>query len=823
MPSSAKSFRYRGSLTTPPYGEGVQWVVLAERLTLDPAQIAAFTNTIHEANSREPKPLYGRTVLTDVPGFAATNTANITVTTIADGGPGSLRQALVDAGSDGTITFAPALNGGTISLTSGQLVIGKNVNVIGPGADQLAVSGNGLGRVFSVPAGVSTLLSGLTVTGGQISSAERGAGILNRGNLTLWGCTVSSNRIVWNNLNDPNGGGIMNENSATLKLVNCTVVGNQAYYGGGIYNTSAGSLEVTQSTISGNIGLVFGGGILTWGPATLRSVTVVSNLFQGLHLIGATTIQNCLLADNRGGNCYGAAANLTSLGYNLSSDATANLTAASDLSNTNPLLGPLTDNGGPTWTHALLIGSPAINAGTNAPADPPPTDQRGSGYPRLAAGTQDIGAFEAPLTVTNLADSGPGSLRQALTNVSPGGVIYFAPALNGGTISLTSGELVIAKNLSLIGPGANLLSVSGRGLSRVFSVVSNFPPVIATLAGLTITNGNGMGASLAGSGGGVLNHYCCLTVSNCTLIGNSATSDSGGGIMNLGSGGLASLTLLNSTVTGNRAQFYGGGAFSAGAGGKVTMTIHNSTLSGNTAAGVGGGGIWNEDSTLVLTSSTLTGNRATASGAIGAGLAARGIERITNTIVAGNLTGTGTTPNDIRWGSVDSASHTLVGDAASAPGVSHGFDGNQIGNGGSGTRAIASILDTNLAFNGGPTRTHRLVTDSPALDVGTNAVTTYLRYDQRGIGFDRAANGIVDIGAYEMAPPVHAYSSSTPQGYRLAVKGEPHEALEIHYKNELHHTWRTLHTGVTDAQGKLEHTDTSSPGVSRRFYRYARP
>jgi hypothetical protein len=140
-PNSAKSFRYRGSLTTPPYGEGVQRVVLAERLTLDPAQIAAFTDTIHEANSREPQPLYGRTVLTDVPGFAATNAANITVTTIADGGPGSLRQALVDAGSGGTITFAPALSGGTISLTSGQLVIRKNLSIYGPGADQLAVGG----------------------------------------------------------------------------------------------------------------------------------------------------------------------------------------------------------------------------------------------------------------------------------------------------------------------------------------------------------------------------------------------------------------------------------------------------------------------------------------------------------------------------------------------------------------------------------------------------------------------------------------------------------------------------------------------------------
>src|SRR5262249_6298209 len=101
-----------------------------------------------------------------------------------------------------------------------------------------------------------------------------------------------------------------------------------------------------------------------------------------------------------------------SLGHNISNDGSGNLTAAGDLPNTNPLLGPLANNGGPTQTRALLPGSPAINAGD--PAAAPATDQRGlPGF-----GTTAMGAFEYQFKVPNTSDSGNGSLRQAILNAN---------------------------------------------------------------------------------------------------------------------------------------------------------------------------------------------------------------------------------------------------------------------------------------------------------------------------------------------------------------------------------------------------------------------
>src|SRR5207245_4040288 len=98
---------------------------------------------------------------------------------------------------------------------------------------------------------------------------------------------------------------------------------------------------------------------------------------------------------------------IVSLGYNLSSDAGGGfLTATGDQINTDPMLGPLQDNGGPTLTHALLIGSPAINAGDPSFTPPPDFDQRGPGFPRVVGGRLDIGAFEAPMpsVITRITD-----------------------------------------------------------------------------------------------------------------------------------------------------------------------------------------------------------------------------------------------------------------------------------------------------------------------------------------------------------------------------------------------------------------------------------
>src|SRR5262249_14494326 len=108
---------------------------------------------------------------------------------------------------------------------------------------------------------------------------------------------------------------------------------------------------------------------------------------------GTVSYRNTIFAANAGGNVVNVgSASFVSLGHNLSSDVTGNLTALGDLPNTDPLLGPLQDNGGPTWTHALLPGSPAIDAGDNT--DAPDFHQRGEGFARIVNKTIDIGAFE---------------------------------------------------------------------------------------------------------------------------------------------------------------------------------------------------------------------------------------------------------------------------------------------------------------------------------------------------------------------------------------------------------------------------------------------
>ena len=156
-------------------------------------------------------------------------------------------------------------------------------------------------------------------------------------------------------------------------MTNSTLSGNTGY-GGGVYNS--GTATVTNSTLSGNAA-AFGGGIWNTGTATLKN-TIVAN-------------------SPSGNNCYGP---ITVGGYNLDSDNTCGFgTSNNSLSGVDPMLGPLADNGGPTETHALLEGSPAINKGNNAFAvdpdgNPLQFDQRGQGFARIVGGSVDIGAFE---------------------------------------------------------------------------------------------------------------------------------------------------------------------------------------------------------------------------------------------------------------------------------------------------------------------------------------------------------------------------------------------------------------------------------------------
>jgi hypothetical protein len=310
-----------------------------------------------------------------------------------------------------------------------------------------------------------------------------------------------------------------------------------------------------------------------------------------------------------------------------------------------------------------------------------------------------------------------------------GDTIVFSSNLRGQTITLTSGSLPIHNmSLTIVGLGATDLTISGGGTNQVFDVANGFadfgPPLISvSLSGLSIVNGH---TSFSGAGGGITNsgrvdhsgniHIVNLTVTGCTLSGNSAPD--GGGILNNQFG---ILTISNCAVSGNTGTIAGGGILNQGG----TLTVSNCTLAGN-SAGMLGGGIDNGGSLTVM-NSTLAGNRAQSGG----GIWNSGFMSAQDTIVAGNGAGTG--PDIYGAVSLD-VGHNLIGNAT----------------GGSGF-VSSDLLNVNpllgpLQDNGGPTRTMALLPGSPAIDAGddTGASTT----DQRG--FARIVNGTVDIGAFEV-------------------------------------------------------------------------
>ena len=336
-------------------------------------------------------------------GLPSISGATITVINTNDNGQGSRRQAVADAVDGDTINFSSSLNGQTITLTSGELLVNKSVAVSGPGAERLAVDANHASRVFYIAAGKDVTISGLTISNGKVIS-DFGGGIYNdHATLTLSSCTVSGNSIDFGV-----GGGIYNDGadgSATLTVSNCTISGNSAYFGGGIYNW-VGTVTVTNSTLSGNWAGSSGGGIRNDGTLTITNSTLSGNFCGnsaddhggGIYNGGTLKIGDTILKVGPSGeNVYNVQplGSVTSLGYNLSSDNGGGyLTATGDRITTDPMLGPLQNNGGPTFTHLPASNSAAIDAGDPTMA----MDQRGPGFVRVVNGRADIGAVEVQST-----------------------------------------------------------------------------------------------------------------------------------------------------------------------------------------------------------------------------------------------------------------------------------------------------------------------------------------------------------------------------------------------------------------------------------------
>jgi hypothetical protein len=287
----------------------------------------------------------------------------------------------------------------------------------------------------------------------------------------------------------------------------------------------------------------------------------------------------------------------------------------------------------------MLFSSWLRNAKRSAPAarrrTPTSPRQRASFRPRVEA--LEDRCLPSTLTVTNTQDKGHGSLRAEIAAAHSGATIVFSPTLDGKTITLTSGELDLTKNLTIKGPGAGELTISGKSsniygtpYSRVFEVA---PATTVALSGLTISNGVGRASASSfggwdGYGGGILNlgtltvsgctvsdcyalnegggifNDGTLTVSGCTVSGNRA--DDGAGIWNWGTA-----ALVNSTISNNQAQDTSPGTYQPdGAGGGIfnhgTLTLSGCTVSDNYINGFAGSGIFNNGTLTVKNSSTIT-------------------------------------------------------------------------------------------------------------------------------------------------------------------------------------------------------------------------
>ncbi len=388
-------------------------------------------------------------------GAAPARAASFVVTTLADSGAGSLRQAITDAnanpGAD-TITFSVS---GTIVLTA-VLDIRDTLTIDGAGLS-VTISGNNAVPVidtFFAQAGTLLTLNSLTIANGNSGIGGLRAGGVFAGNgtsLTVTHCvfsnnsggsglagaiaststagtlTVSNSRFTGNSSDSASA----IYSSATTVITSSTFDNNAGEQGAMVLNGGGATLTVSGSTFSGNSATnACCGAILTSVPGTITNSTFVGNSSAGQAgalgagggtgqltvtnstfsgnvsgLGGALTgsnpsivLRNTIVANGTGGNC---GAGIIDGGGNLSDDASCGFTAATSLNSTLAQLGPLQNNGGPTQTMAPQTGSPAIDQGVNALATDVSgaaltTDQRGAGFPRISpsGGTVDRGAFE---------------------------------------------------------------------------------------------------------------------------------------------------------------------------------------------------------------------------------------------------------------------------------------------------------------------------------------------------------------------------------------------------------------------------------------------
>jgi hypothetical protein len=403
-----------------------------------------------------------------------------------------------------------------------------NLTISGPGANSLAVQRSTAGgtpnfRIFTINGGKTVAISGLTIANGYVSTD--GGGIANFGSLTITGCAITDNYAN-------GGGGILS--FAILNMSDSTLSGNRAGFdGAGMYNIN-GSASLTNCTISANTSVGGGsGGIVSLAYSgfsaslSLTNCTVTGNsgskiidvyIYPG-GIASTAQLRNTLVAGNSGRNFeFSGSAQVSSLGNNLDSDGTSGFTngANGNLAGTaarklNALLSELGNYGGTTQTHALLPGSPAINAGTSSGA--PTSDQRGSSR----VGAVDIGAFESQgftlafsggnnqSAAVNTAFASPLAVMVA-ANVTAepanGGQVRFTPPGSGASAGVAGSPATVTSGVATSGTltansktGSYNVAASASGATAVNFSLTNSCSTITVIA--PATNGGTAGAGFS--------------------------------------------------------------------------------------------------------------------------------------------------------------------------------------------------------------------------------------------------------------------------------------------------------------------------------------
>jgi CSLREA domain-containing protein len=418
----------------------------------------------------------------------------------------SLRDAVATAAPGDTVQI-PA---GHYVLTLGFMLIQKDLTFTGAGARTTVIDGNANSSIFIFLGIIHaelddlSLVNGKSNSGGALSAVSFTPPALLA--LTIRRCTFTNNQTSFQ-------GGAIDLQLVDLTVEDSTFSNNHAatQSSGGAINSNQARGSIVNSTFSGNTAGVAGALSFGRGPVA-TALSLINNTFtanQGTRTIGGIltsvdqlTLSNNIIAGNVGGDCSLSSASIIT-DHNLDGDSTCHLTGPGDLPGTNPLLEPLADNGGPTDTHALLAGSPALDAGSNTGC--PAADQRGVTRPQR--GICDIGAVEMVNTPPTLASN------QASVTVNEG-----QTAVNTGTVTDAEHDTVTLS--ASVGTVVN----NGNGTWSWSFATSDGPTQSQTV---TITGNDGQGGTSTTTFALVVNNVAptITSVSNNgpIIVGGSAT------------------------------------------------------------------------------------------------------------------------------------------------------------------------------------------------------------------------------------------------------------------------------------------------------------